>query len=277
MFRTILSDSADLYTSNFRKVVSIAGAWLVILALFDAPLLLLPTDNPTVFFRAVREYAGVLRTLDIAQTVLGIVAFCSIAVAWHRFVLLAEKPCPIHLRVWTAEFQYLLRAVQVGVVALVAFAAAYFISVGIVWAVKTASLGDILRPLGRSHTIKLTMAGCLTMLPFISRLALILPAEAIGKQIGMRAAYTLGRGTGWRMVLSGLVLFIPIIMLQFVTTAIVSKAALILPVRLFLLGVVNNAIALIGTVMVLSVLSVAYAVASGLWNDAATDMSVRSV
>lgn len=163
----------------------------------------MPTEIPG----AAPSYPWQLIPIGVATTAI----YFWIAIAWHRFVLLSESPASA-----LPQFQgdrmlaYLGRTLQMGLIGMVAgliFALPYFVTLML-------TEGNAL----------IAAAGPLMMLSVISiitfRLAPILPAAAVGKPLGIRAAWAATAGSMGTIVALAVVFLIASVVVDLPTLLI---------------------------------------------------------
>ncbi len=191
--------------SNFEDFLRIVWAWfaLIILGVLAFNVLgpqSLHTPGPELVPNLVHVLAIFVSVLVVT------VANSSIAVAWHRCLLLGERPGAVHLRVGRRELAYVRKTVLI------------FLISGV--AVIPLSLVFIMvnRLMGPGFGILVVVIGVLGLwLPILMRLMLALPATAVDERLGLLDAFRQSRGLGWPMVVASvgvsLVIFLPMVLL----------------------------------------------------------------
>ncbi|MGE4327395.1 MAG: hypothetical protein AB7E21_15035 [Pseudodonghicola sp.] len=151
---------------------------LPIIAMIILGLLLTPTTPEAI----AAEAEPLSPVLWIALQLLGSVATLWVAVAWHRYVLLAEYPGSVLPRFhggrvlayfgWSLVLGVVLFALPGAVIALLAWTATGGV-------IKEPSAGVIL-PI---------VLAALVLVWVLARLSLVLPAAAIGERLGLRDSW----------------------------------------------------------------------------------------
>lgn len=174
--------------SDFDAFIRICWAWYALIAVLVVLAALLGISNAAVM------------ALPIA--LIWIVANASIAVAWHRHLLLQERVGPVNLHVGGRELLYIGKTLLVLLVMLVPLMVlgGFF---GLLVAVIGSGSGQVVLPV--------LVAGALfifLLLPLIMRLSLILPATALDEKLGIGEAFRDSKGLGLPMALAGVLLTI---------------------------------------------------------------------
>ncbi|WP_319774499.1 hypothetical protein [Breoghania sp.] len=260
MFKAILKGSVQLCLSNFDNLIKAAGTWTVILILGGFAFGALgsiggPIANDTMMGR----YVGASLIQTLPMLLLQVVAASSIAVAWHRFALLGEAPATFHVRFGKSEFRYALYYLLF-LLCVFAMSAVFLLF---------ASLVVMLTGVGNLESTALTGLGiamilsCLFMVPIWARVSLMLPAAAVDEPMGPVRAYHYGQGMGWAMTFASICLLIPFVLLDLAILWILATIGAGLPqlfvvIQFLLLKGLEQ---IIITVLLLSVITVAYALA----------------
>lgn len=202
--------------------IRIGGAWMIVLFVLNAvELLLIGTDsseNPS--------NAGTLA--EVVSASAGLVAFSSIAVGWHRFILKDEIPAAASsLRVDNLVMRYLgnsLLALMAGALPLA------FLAIGVALLPQLAVL--------------LLVPAALAAGTFIMMLSLKLPAVALGRgDFGFGDALKAADENQWQILgvflLNAVIILVPgllltgvILLLRLASPALATTAGLILSVPL---------------------------------------------
>ncbi len=257
MFKAILKGSVQLCLSNFDNLIKAAGAWTVILIVFGIAAQVsgygylanaerLMITNPWRF--------GVFSLISIF---LPIIASSSIAVAWHRFALLGERPAMIHLRFGRSEFRYFLYSLLLGLLAVLIASGIAFLAFVATWIISGFPLDRGFTPL----MVPLAVIGFVLVSPILMRVGLMLPASAVDKPMGPFRADRFGKGLGWPMVFATICLIIPFMVLDFAIIFLIAGIGSGLPQILVGLQFImlKGLEQIILTILLLSVVTVAYA------------------
>lgn len=163
--------------SDFDAFIRIVWAWYLLVAVISV---------------AGRLFAAQSVAVIIAT---GLVFFCasaSIAVAWHRNLLLREAPASMHLAFGRRELAYLLKTLLIMLIMVVPMA---------------ISLAVALPFLTGASFIAFLVAGSLLLLlltPPFMRMCLILPATALDEKLGIAEAFRDSDGLGLPMAVAGI-------------------------------------------------------------------------
>jgi hypothetical protein len=121
-----------------------------------------------------------------------VAALYSVAVGWHRRLLLGEEPGWIYLRFGLRELGYLGYSIAIFLVG----------GLGIFVGAAITAVGSGL-PEGAAAPIGFAVifAGVLAMFLVLARLHLVLPGVAVGdRRMSLKESFALTRGNGWRIV-----------------------------------------------------------------------------
>lgn len=216
--------------SNFGDFLKICWAWFSIQVL--ATLLLGREAADLVDGPAFdpQQLAG-----SLALLALSVVSGASIAVAWHRRVLLGERPGAVHLAFGRREVAYAWR-----LAAIALLGGAFALSLSLLRTLAEMLGGTVLSGI---VAIAYLVAFVLS-LPLWMRLMLVLPPAAFDERLGLREAFAWSAGLGWPMVgaslFAALFVALPVWLLQFVAGMLggfVSTAAnIVLDVVLLVVG-----------------------------------------
>jgi hypothetical protein len=126
-------------------------------------------------------------------TIVYIIALYSVAVAWHRGLLLGETHGWFHLSFGSRELSYL------GYALAVALISGSGILLGVVASFVGAALG-VSQGAGAGVVAILALVGVLAMIMMISRLQLVLPGSAVGdRRMSLGKSFSLTTGNTWRI------------------------------------------------------------------------------
>lgn len=173
--------------SNFDSLIKICWAWYALLLAVQLSAFVFPGEMTGTATAGPRDVV-----FTLVAIVLFFVSSSSIAVAWHRCLLLEEAPGSFHLKVGAREVSYLLKMFLIAAIAVVPAIvmltlAGLFASVG----------GGVLSVL--SGVVFLIIA-----LPFFMRLSLILPATAFDEKLSIGEAFRDSEGLGLPMGLAAI-------------------------------------------------------------------------
>jgi len=251
MFKRLLTDSISLVFQNLDMVFKVCGAWIGIQLILSFILILTvgPIDESTDP-NTLAPGAVLLMLLTVTVAIL---ASASIAVAWHRFAMLGERPAAVFVRFGSLEARFLWKMIQLLLIA---------IAVGIPLIVVFSLLGSAL-PLVVAMSALFAVLLFLVM-PHLMRLNLVLPATALERPIGFQEAHQMGRGLGWRMLWAVIVLSMPFSLAGLGIEYVLSLTGAGLPVVFLQVKVMilNVLLQILLTVLSLSVITAGYRMAT---------------
>lgn len=199
------------YRSVFGRLELIPElGWIMLLALLAVailPDLLIPGRHVGGQFRIGWQ--------DGAQAVVALLALAAFAVRWHQSILLGDprrQPPSMFFRGWVRFLVY--GCVLYGALGIVVAATAF----GLAWSAPDPALEGLIA-LGALIVIWLVLLAT-------ARLALLFPAAACGRPLGVGAAWRLMRGNSWRMVWVSILTALPLKIVAFGLAAIMIAAAL---------------------------------------------------
>ncbi|CAN0466341.1 unnamed protein product [Phaeothamnion confervicola] len=143
------------------------------------------------------------------------IAMCSVAVGWHRFILLGEMPGKVYLAAGPVVWRYLFSLV------LIALLTGLLIAIVSI-PVTALAFGD-----PRALVVVTLVCNVLAML-LMSRLGLSLPHIALGNHRNLGSAFDKSAGNTWRLAAAGMLSWLPLIA--------ASKATELLPGYAFEFG-----------------------------------------
>ncbi|PTW52954.1 hypothetical protein C8N35_11811 [Breoghania corrubedonensis] len=259
MFKAILKGSVQLCLSNFDDLIKAAGAWTVVLILFSLIAQMADFGNRAMNAQLIAQNPGKFAFFVLVSLVIQFVAASSIAVAWHRFALLGERPATIHLRFGRPEWRYFLYSLLLGF---------FMAAVMLIFALVAAGFAAISTGLSANETAAaiiavLLMIGFVFAAPLFARASLMLPAAAIDRPMGLFRALRFGKGFGWPMVFVTIVLIIPFILLDLLIMTIMVSVSAGLPQLIVILQFVllKGLEQIVVTILLLSVVTITYAYA----------------
>lgn len=207
MFKRILLDACRLVFGNLNIVFRICALWLVVLVFCRSLFLAWTPSLPAlpVFGPGGYSYwSPILRAFELflptaITSAYELVAAASIGVALHRYGLLGEVPDRLHFRIRKREIYVSRQLLLLSAVSI----AVSFLRILAIFTIKDIELvlmfGDLF-----------SLAVTILIAPMLARAALAMPATAIDRPIGLRAAFSYGRGLGLPMLGAGLVLLAPL-------------------------------------------------------------------
>jgi hypothetical protein len=213
----VFSMTIGMLVDDFGKAVSICWPWMAIILATTGIILVMQPELAPVFSGSGAAYDQLPGTAWIALGLfytVWFVAFCSMAVNWHRFLLRDDVPEGWeHLRldgkVWRYAGNTLLLSLVTGLlyaVFLIMIAGFVTAAVGAVAAGTTEGGG-----LAVALIILCTFAFSLFAITFMFRLSIKLPAIAVGDDYGLGDAWRDSRGNNIRLFGFMLLLMIPVL------------------------------------------------------------------
>jgi hypothetical protein len=198
------------YRSVFGRLELIPElGWIMLLALLAVsilPEILLPGRHVGAELRLAPQ--------DYVQAAVALLALSAFAVRWHQSILLGDprrQPPALFFGGW-------LRFLIYGCILYAALGA-----------IVAATALAMMRLTGDTSLQGLIVFGaliaCWVLLLATARCALLFPAAACGKPLGLRAAWRLMRGNSWRLVWISILTALPLKVVTFGLTAIVVMVA----------------------------------------------------
>lgn len=201
LWRTIRLSYSD-YFQQFRDVLRISVFWLAITAMFDAAMGWMQASWMAHVLANPRARLDL--TPPVEMTVLGNIdsvavalACVSIAVAWHRLLLLDEQPGRSGGNLVTsAPWLYVGAAIIICLLAAVPF----LVLLLAIWAFGwTPASSEAIEP-QTPFLIAAAVAAYAAGVAILLRLCLLLPACATGDlTLTIKGAWRRSRGNGWRL------------------------------------------------------------------------------
>lgn len=134
-----------------------------------------------------------------------------LATTCHNYTLNPWMKVVVFKWLSNAEWRYLLRGLQIGIIAAVFFSVIFFTGITVV-----------------NNPVGIALVSLVSVMPAIyiwGRLSIILPEVAIGRESSLKRAWSLSKGNGWRVTL--VVIGIPAaLMLPIMGLYIVNNSAL---------------------------------------------------
>lgn len=251
MFKRLLTDSTSLVFQNLDMVFKVCGTWIGIQLILS--LILILTVGPIDETTDPESLAPGAVLLLLLNVVVAILASVSIAVAWHRFAMLGERPAALFVRFGGLEARFLWKMVQLLLIGLAA----------VIPVVVIFSL------LGGAFPLAVAMSALFAVLlflvmPHLMRLNLVLPATALERPLGFMEAHRLGSGLGWRMLWAVIVLSLPFSLAGLAIEYVLSLTGAGLPLVIVQVKVtiLNVLLQILLTVLSLSVITAGYRIAT---------------
>ncbi len=257
MFKAILKGSVQLCLTNFDNLIKAAGAWTVVLILLNITHQMAGFGNQATIQQMARQNPGQFWFVMTVSIVLQLIASSSIAVAWHRFALLGERPAMIHLRFGRPEFRYFLYSLLLALLMVLVVAGIAFLALVVTWMISGLPFDWSFMP----PVPAFALIGFVLVSPVLMRVGLMLPAAAVDEPMGPFRADRFGKGLGWPMAFATICLIIPFMVLDFAITFLIAGIGSELPQILVGLQFImlKGLEQIIITVLLLSVITVAYA------------------
>jgi len=217
----MVKESYTSVSANWPAVLKMSWAWVLILWPVRAMLM-------HILREATHLSSGV-----IATWLLFLAAFsagtASIAVAWHRLILLGEQPPPFYLRVGGPVPPYLARLLLIGVIGG---------ATALVW---TFLLSLLLIPflvlhLPVSSSAPEVLSFLIVILTtlVVSPIAVSLPGVAVGRPMSLRETMRVTKGNVWRMFGGAVLVYLPAYVIGLIFRLIVSDGEGRIPASLAL-------------------------------------------
>ncbi len=191
---------SETYRSVFRNpaaVFRIAGGWFAfqVFVLLAAVIIIGPERITSLSSSGQVLLNGVVQIVQL-------IASASIAVAWHRFILLEEAPEGVNFTISIREGKFILKAFQIILVAFV---------VSTIMLIPLAFIVYFIVYFSHSKAVAIILytAAYLFVIPFSFRFLLLLPATAVDMKLGLGEAWRLGKGFGWRIFGSSIICLLP--------------------------------------------------------------------
>lgn len=169
--------------SDFDAFVRICWAWYLLIAVLS------------VLSSVLLGAASSAAALPIA--LIWLAASGSIAVAWHRNLLLRERPGLVHLQFGGRELRYVGKTILLLLIIVVPFSIVGTIIGGVLGASGVGGVQAVLLGL-------LVLFGIFFVLPLFMRVSLILPATALDEKLGIAEAFRDSDGLGLPMAVAGI-------------------------------------------------------------------------
>ena len=175
---------------------------------------------PAVFILAILDFiSGQMQesgeiSLQLGQLIIVIPSLLLsilLATTCHNYTLKPEVKVVVFKWLSNAEWRYLLRGMQIGIIAAVFFSVIFFTGISVTQ-----------NPAG---IMLVSVASIMPAIYIWGRLSIILPEVAIGRDSSLKRAWSLSKDNGWRVTL--VVIGIPVIlMLPFMGLYILENSAL---------------------------------------------------
>jgi hypothetical protein len=159
----------------------------------------------TLLYATERPFSTIV-VGTLLHIVVATVALASTAVAWHRLMLLGERPPVIYLRVGGQVPRYIRRLLLIGLVALPIQLLSSFLLLPVIGGLARpgpVSVGSLLL----SHALGLAIS--LPAVVVMIRLSTSLPGVAIGRTMTLEDAWQLTKGSTLQLCGGTLLLYVP--------------------------------------------------------------------
>lgn len=237
----IFRHSVGLVFNQFGAALRISGLLYLAIAIFHGLGLYLIGSGTSADQSPQFRWEFIFVVLPVG------VLYLWIVVAWHRFVLLDETSGgPVPALLADRLFAYFGRGMQVALIFMAGGVAMAVVIAVLVYALPEDSVVVILVPLVMLAIVAL----------IFYRLAPLLPAAAIGKPIGIRAAWAATSGAWGTILLLTLVSAIAFFIIDLPATILLRQSASVAPVALVWLSITGWVKLMVGA----SVLTTLYGV-----------------
>ena len=192
VFETV-GQSLGYSLKNIGLMFKLSWLWVILLVVLGAAFLTLFGDVPQIEGQTVPG-GGAIAGFAVLMIVY-FIAIYSIAVGWHRVLLLGEQPGWINFNVGRRELGYF------GYTLLIALLAAFPMLIGFLIVGALTSFSTDSREAVGLGMIAVGAAGVIVMLLLMGRLQLVLPGTAVGdRRVAIRQSFDLTRGNSWRIL-----------------------------------------------------------------------------
>lgn len=174
--------------SDFDAFIRIVWAWYLLVAVLSI---------------AGRLFIAQSVAVTAVTALVFLCASASIAVAWHRNLLLRESPASMHLAFGRREVSYMLKTV------LILLIMAVPATILVMLAVLFANKGSVV-----TFVIAAVLISLLLTPPFM-RMCLVLPATALDEKLGIAEAFRDSEGLGLPMAIAGIAVGLIVSALQY--------------------------------------------------------------
>ncbi len=221
--KAVMGGSLGLLFSNIVVALRIAWPWVLLAFLVS---LFAPAEPQHFEVDTVTTPQVVLFIIGfVVMAAVYVIAFASVAVAWHRHGLLGEMPKPFPIRFSRRELRFVGQSILVGLVMLLISVPLF--AVGFVLTMLTSS-GDWFSLLVLAL---FAFFGYFTLISIAMRYSLILPATAIDQGFGLGGAFRRGEGFGLSMAITNIAIALLVALLSLALQfGIVALASLYLTV-----------------------------------------------
>lgn len=203
-----------------------------------------PYEPLTLMFDQLAAFGQFTNFLYVGMMVLGIVAYYSIAIAWHRACLLDEVP-PL-VRLGKLEFKYFGYTILLGVGLY-----AIFVIIGLVVGVALAVVsGD--GPIASLYPV----IGLMSVLLFLAfgRFSLLFPGIAVrDRRMSFKTSWAATKGNSWRILGGTILCIIPALVISLIAS-LLSAVSLPLVISLPIIMILQ----LLSGAFLLSFMSICY-------------------
>ena len=197
-----------------------------------------------LFIEQLSDMGALVNWVYLVMIVVGILAYYSIAIAWHRACLLDEVP-PL-VRLGKLEFKYFGYSILLAVVLYV-----IFVAIGAVIGVALAMLST-----DASLAAIYPVIGMLTILLFLAfgRFTLVFPGIAVrDRRMSFRTSWAATQGNSWRILGGTILCILPALVISLIAS-LISAVSLPLVISLPIMMILQ----LLSGAFLLSFMSICY-------------------
>ncbi|MBL1420449.1 MAG: hypothetical protein COC24_008065 [Alphaproteobacteria bacterium] len=196
------------------------------------------------FIEQLSAMGSLVNWLYLVMILVGIVAYYSIAIAWHRACLLDEVP-PL-VRLGTLEFKYFGYTILLGLVLYI-----IFVVIGVV-------IGFILAMLSGDGSVAAIypVIGVMSILLFLAfgRFTLVFPGIAVrDRRMGFRTSWAATKDNSWRILGGTILCILPALVISLIAS-LISAVSLPLVISLPIIMILQ----LLSGAFLLSFMSICY-------------------
>ncbi|TNB49424.1 hypothetical protein FF124_00190 [Martelella lutilitoris] len=204
--KAVMGGSLGLLFSNIVVALRIAWPWVLLAFLVS---LFAPAEPVRYEMSQLSSGQILLAVLgSLAIGVVYIIAFCSVAVAWHRHGLLGEMPKPFPIRFARRELRFLGKSILVGLMMALIMVPLFAV---VLLLGALSSNGDWFSLLLLAF---FGIAGYFAVVALAMRYSLVLPATAVDRDFGVMDAFRHGEGFGLAMAITNVVIALLVALLS---------------------------------------------------------------
>ena len=259
---TVLATARSAYSfvwRHRRRFLALALPAIVVLGiltgLFSSALYLAFPGVDETLGSSPGASRGSLFAIPLTMTMLVAAAFLTMfAVAWHRHCLVAgERPSVRDTLRWgPRQTRFLFTAIGLAVLVMIATAAAVVVVLGV-----------LSSPDAAVSVFPAAFAAAVLSSYLYARLAVLFPAAALDRTMGVREAWAMTKGNGWRLLAIALIAMAPASLAAGIVQIVFSGLAVALGLEATLtanlmVALVDQTFTLTGTALGVTALSIAY-------------------